>query len=91
MASTTGFPVSFPYTIVVDEGTPSEELMEVTAASGLNLTVVRGVDGSTAASHASSASVKHSVSARDFREPQEHIAATAAHGATGAVVGTTNT
>jgi hypothetical protein len=35
--------------------------------------------------------VKHGVSARDFSEPQVHIDATVAHGATGAVVGTTNT
>ena len=59
--------------------------------AGLNLTVTRGVDGTAAASHSSGATVKHVVSARDYREPQDHIDATAAHGATGAVVGTTNT
>lgn len=91
IASTTGFPVSFPYTCVIDQGTASEELVSVTAAAGLNLTVTRGHDGTAAVTHSSGASFKHVASAQDFREPQDHIALTAAHGATGAVMGTTNT
>jgi hypothetical protein len=91
VGATTGLPVSYPFTMVIDEGTASEELVEVTNVSGLNLTVTRGVDGTTAASHSSGAEIKHVVSARDFREPQEHIDAEEAHGATGAVMGTTNT
>lgn len=90
VAAVTGFPVSFPYTCVIDYGTPSEELVSVTGAAGLNLTVVRGHDSTTAVTHSSGATFKHVASAQDFREPQDHIAATAAHGATGAVVGLSN-
>lgn len=68
----------------------TEEIVEVAAAAGTTLTVTRGVDGTSAATHAAAAAVRHAVSARDFREPQEHIAATAAHGVSGNVVGTTD-
>lgn len=87
----TGYPTSYPYTAILDEGTSSEEVVTVTNAAGTVLTVTRGVDGTTALSHSLGATVRHGISARDFREPQEHIDSTAAHGATGAVVGTTNT
>jgi len=66
-------------------------LVEVTAAAGTTLTVVRGVDGTSAVAHSNGASVKHTISARDLSEPQAHIDATVAHGVTGAVVGTTDT
>lgn len=93
VATVSGFPVSYPYTLVVDEATANEELVTVTTAAGLTLTVTRGSDGTAAIAHNSGAAVKHVASARDFREPQEHLdpATTAAHGATGAIVGTTNT
>lgn len=92
VGSVSGFPVSFPYTLVIDRGTASEELVQVSSAAGTVLTVVRGVDSTTAVTHSAGAAVEHAVSARDFREPQEHIDnTTTAHGTTGAVVGTTNT
>ena len=91
VGSVTGWPTSYPYTIIIDPDVAGEEVCTVTAAVGTTLTVTRGVDGSTAAGHNSGAVVKHGVSARDFSEPQVHIDATVAHGATGAVVGTTNT
>lgn len=69
----TGFPASLPYTLIVDQDTVSEEIVEVTARSGTTLTVTRGVDGTTATSHASGASVQHGVSARDFDEPNAFI------------------
>lgn len=91
VASATGYPASFPFTVHVDLGTSSEEIMTVTNVSGLNFDVTRGVDGSSALSHGLGATVIHGVSARDFREPQEHIAAsTGVHGLSGAVVGTTD-
>lgn len=88
VAATTGFPGSFPYTLILDEDTASEELVQVTSVSSLNLTVVRGVDGTTAVAHSSGATVHHGVSARDYAEPQSHLGATSSvHGLTTAVVG----
>lgn len=69
----TGFPASTPYTLIVDQDTASEEVVEVTARSGTTLTVTRGVDGTTATSHSSGASVNHGVSARDFDEPNAFL------------------
>lgn len=90
VGATTGFPASTPYTLVLDAGTASEELVSVTGVAGLNLTVTRGYDGTSATTHQAGAAVVHCHSAKDFKDSRDHEAATAAHGATGAVVGTTN-
>ena len=73
VGATTGFPGSFPYTLIVDPDTASEEVVQVTAASGTTLTVTRGVDGTAGQSHNAGAVVKHGISARDFDEPNAHI------------------
>ena len=94
VASASGFPASFPYSLVIDEATVSEEVVEVSAAIGTTLTVSRGKDGTTGVSHLSGATVHHSVTARDLQEPQDHIAAsTNVHGLSGgaAVVGNSST
>jgi hypothetical protein len=92
VASTSGFPTSYPYTLAIDYDTASEELVDVTAASGTTLTIVRGRDGTSALAHDAGAVVKHVISGRDLREAQEHIAASSSvHGVTGSVVGTTDT
>jgi hypothetical protein len=97
VASTTGFPAA-PFTLALDAGTASQELVLVTAVGGTTLTVTRGYDSTVAATHEAGAAVSHSHAAIDFREAgttkdnyDAHAAATVAHGATGAVVGTTNT
>jgi hypothetical protein len=92
VAATTGFPSSFPYTLAVDYGSASEELVEVTNAAGPVLTVTRGVDGTSAQSHGGGAVVRHVISARDFADFQAHQAATSdVHGVTGALVGASST
>lgn len=87
LSSTAGLPFQFPFTLVLDVGTVSEEIVTVTALSGLSATVIRGEDGSGGQVHQTGAVVRHMASARDFREPQQHIEATSAHGTTSAVVG----
>lgn len=86
----TGYPNNTPFTIHVDLGTSSEEIMEVTGVAGTTFMVTRGVDGSAALSHSTGATVQHGTSARDFREGQEHIAASSGvHGVAGDLVGAT--
>jgi hypothetical protein len=92
VGTTSGFPTSYPYTLALNYDTSSEELVNVTAAAGTTLTIVRGQDGTTASAHDAGVAVKHVISARDLREPQDHIAASSAvHGVTGSVVGTSDT
>jgi hypothetical protein len=73
VASTSGFPASTPYTLILDEGTVNEEIVTVTGVASLNLTVTRGVDGTSSVSHSNGATVKHGVSARDFDEANSHV------------------
>jgi len=72
VTETTGFPTA-PFTLVIDPARTVEEAVTVTAVVGLNLTVVRGVDGTAASPHDAGATVRHMATARDFREPAEHI------------------
>jgi hypothetical protein len=90
--SVAGLPGTRPFALVLDPGTASEEIVDVTNASGTTLTVTRGVDGSSAQAHAAGVgNVRHMATARDFREAQEHIGASAAvHGIAGSVVGTSD-
>jgi hypothetical protein len=75
VASTSGFAASFPYTLLVDPDTNKEEVITVEAGTGTTLTVKRGQDNTQAVAHSAGATVRHAVSARDFRELQTHIAA----------------
>ena len=80
------------YTVVIDPDTSTEEIVDVSNyASGNTLTITRAIDGSTGVAHSAGAIVRHMVIGRDLTEANTHIEATTGHGATGAVVGTTNT
>ncbi len=73
IAVQTGYPTQFPFTIRLDAGTASEELVSVTGGAGTigtPYTITRGFDGTTASSHATGAAVSHAVAAIDVREAQ---------------------
>ena len=73
VAAVTGFPASFPFTLIVDQDTVNEEVVTVSSRSGTTLTVVRAVDGTTGVAHTTGATVNHGVSARDFDEPNSFL------------------
>ena len=73
VASVTGFPASYPYTLIIDQDTVNEEVITVTSRTGTTLTVIRAVDGTSGVSHTAGAAVNHGVSARDFDEPNSHV------------------
>jgi len=79
------------FIVVINPETSSEEIVRVTSISSNTLTVVRGYDGSTGKTHTSGAKIRHMAIGEDMRNAASHIESTTAHGATGAVVGTTNT
>jgi len=81
------------FTVVIDPDTALEEIVDVSAVSTNTLTIVRGVDGSTAQAHSAGAVVRHMAIGRDYREANQHIEnTTTAHGLTIAdVITTTNT
>lgn len=88
--TTSGLPGSTPFVLILDYGLAGEEVVDVTAVAGANLTVTRGRDGTVAQAHPFGAKIRHGMTARDLRESREHEVATAAHGV-GTVVGTTET
>jgi len=94
----TGFPTSYPYSLVIDPDTNKEEIVKVTASGGgTSLTVVRGDDNTTNVTHSAGATVRHVVSAQDFTDFSSHLGSTASptttgvHGVSGTIVGTTDT
>jgi hypothetical protein len=94
VAAATGYPSTTPYTLIIDQDTVNEEIVEVTARSGTSLTITRGVDGTTGIAHTAGAAIEHGVSARDFADSRSHEdASEAVHGlgSGSAVVGETDT
>jgi hypothetical protein len=75
VGSVSGFPTSYPYTLIVDPDTSKEEVLTVYAGAGTTLSVYRGADGTAGVAHSAGAVVRHGVSGRDFRESETHIAA----------------
>ncbi len=79
LSTSTGFPSQYPYTLRLEPDTANEELVSVTGpkvGTPGTFLITRAQDGTTAKSHAQGSAVVHGVSARDFQEPQNHIAAT---------------
>ena len=72
VALASGYPTSYPFTIVLDKDTIDEELVECTNVSGTILTITRGVDSTTAVAHSVGCQVEHAFSGRDFRESRQH-------------------
>jgi len=82
---------SAPFTVIIDYGNTTEEVVTVTTKNVNILTITRGQDSTTAFAHNSAAPVVHGISARDPREANSHVnAATGVHGITGSVVGTSD-
>jgi hypothetical protein len=72
--SVTTLPTTYPYTLVINPDTLTEEIVTVTSSGGGNtLNVTRGQDGTTAQGHNLGAAVRHMITARDLQEPQDHI------------------
>lgn len=92
VASSSGFPGSYPFTLILEKDSANEEIVTVTALVGSAYTITRGVDGTAARAHSAGTTVEHGVSALDFTAFRAHEAAAAnVHdiGASASVVGTT--
>lgn len=88
LASVVGMPQSYPFTLAIGFDLSTEELVNVVGVGsvansykigttvGSESVAGRGIDGTTAQSHAAGVSVRHVFTARDMREAQEHIDAT---------------
>jgi hypothetical protein len=91
IVASTGWPSGSvgPFWVTIDRGTASEEKILVLSRTGTTLTVsTRGADGTTATSHASGASIEHTISATEV-DDANRIAVEV--DALGTVVGTTET
>jgi hypothetical protein len=70
-----GYPASFPFTLRLDPGTSSEELVSVTSGAGTSAspwTITRAYDGTTAKTHAAGATIAHGSSAGDYATAATH-------------------
>jgi hypothetical protein len=74
VVSVSGFP-SAPFTLILQPDTNKEEVVTVTTVVGTTLTITRGQDLTQAVSHAAGSTVRHGISAREFKELQTHISA----------------
>jgi hypothetical protein len=72
VASNSGFPVNFPFTLIIEKDSANEEIVTVTGQIGLAYAVDRGVDGTSPRAHSNGVSVEHGVSALDFTDFRAH-------------------
>lgn len=92
VASDSGLPTSYPFTLVLEKDSANEEIVTVTARVGSEFTVTRGVDGTSGRTHSAGTSVEHALIALDLTDFRSHQAAGSnVHdiGAGASVVGTT--
>lgn len=75
MVSNSGYPSTFPFTVIVDPDTSKEEVITVVSGTGTTYSVIRGENNTQAVAHSAGATVRHGVSGREFTEEQAHIAA----------------
>jgi microcystin-dependent protein len=68
VGSVTGWPTTFPFFAVVDPGTSKEEKISVTGITSTTLTIVRGVDDTSASSHDAGATIYPVFTATDANE-----------------------
>lgn len=74
LGSLTNLPTSYPYTMLLDWGTASQEVVLVTGlSSGTTVNVTRGFDGKTPFAHSAGAIVVHGVCQVDFSEANTHV------------------
>lgn len=74
IVSNSGFPTTFPFTLILDPDTSKEEVVTVESGTGTTYVITRGQDNTQAVAHAAGTVVRHGISAREFRELQTHIA-----------------
>lgn len=80
--SVSGFPASFPYYLCLDRGTGSLEIVEVSAAVGTVLTIVRGVASTPSVAHSAGAVIEHVAASTFYNDTESHlVATTGAHAA----------
>ena len=76
----TTLPTVYPYSLVIDPDTASEEVVTVRSLNtGSILNITRGQDGTSAVAHDNGAVIKHMITPRDLQEPQNHIEAASAY------------
>lgn len=84
-----------PFILVLNPDTNIEEIVLVnadqTGVSSPTFIVTRAQDSTSAQTHTAGQVVRHMIVGSDLQTVSTHVDATAAHGASGAVVGTTNT
>lgn len=92
VASSSGWPGSFPFIVSLDYGAANEELVLATSGGPNIFQVTRAYDGTPSSTHNAGAVVRHVSSAIDFTDSRSHEAASSSvHGITGQFVDTLST